>query len=149
MKKLPMISRILFSSLISIAISNPTFAATDAEPLALRQIMQDLGKNIQAIADAISHEDWTQVAQAASAIADHPKPPLLEKTRILTFVGRDIGQFKEYDTKTHDAAQALSQLATNKDGKAIIDSFNSLQNTCLTCHQTFRQSFVNHFYSQK
>ena len=149
MKNAPMISRILFGSMISIMINNSSFAATDTEPLVLREIMQNLGKNMQVIADSIAREDWQQVEQAANDVANHPKPPLFEKTRILTFIGRDIGKFKNFDIKTHDLAQELSQLAKNKDGKAIIKSFSDLQNSCLNCHQIFRQDFIKHFYPQK
>ena len=36
--------------------------ATRVEPLALRKIMQELGRNMQAITDAISREEWVQVS---------------------------------------------------------------------------------------
>ncbi|KLV39373.1 MULTISPECIES: hypothetical protein [Enterobacteriaceae] len=39
--------------------------ATQVEPLALRKIMQELGRNMQAITGAISQEEWVQVVQLA------------------------------------------------------------------------------------
>jgi len=123
--------------------------AAKAKPLALRTIMQDLGKNMQAATDGISREDWEVVAKAAAAIADHPRPPLGEKMRILGFVGSDAGRFKAYDEKTHQAARGLAQAANQKDGQAVIAAFATLQTGCLTCHQTFRRPFVEHFYGQR
>lgn len=118
-------------------------------PLALRKIMQDMGKNMQAITDGISREDWDMVARVAPLIADHPQPPLTEKMRILSFVGSDAGKFRSYDEKTHQAAQALEQAAVRSDGKAVISSFATLQNSCLACHQSFRKPFLEHFYVQR
>jgi cytochrome c556 len=119
-----------------------------AKPLALRKIMQDLGKNMQGITDGISREDWEMVGRLAPLVADHPQPPLVEKVRILSFIGADTGKFKGHDEKTHQAAQALEQAAVRSDGQAVIASFATLQNSCLACHQNFRKSFVEHFYGQ-
>lgn len=123
--------------------------AGKAKPLALRKIMQDIGKNMQVITDGISREDWELVAKIAPLVADHPQPPLGEKMRILRFVGTDAGKFKGYDEKTHQAAQALGQAATREDGPAVISAFAKLQNNCLACHQGFRESFLEHFYDKR
>lgn len=123
--------------------------AGKAKPLALRKIMQDMGKNMQVITDGISREDWELVAKIAPLVADHPQPPLGEKMRILSFVGTDAGKFKGYDEKTHQAAQALGQAATREDGPAVISAFAKLQNSCLACHQGFRKPFLEHFYDKR
>ncbi|MHB1236836.1 MAG: cytochrome c [Gallionella sp.] len=119
-----------------------------AKPLALRKIMQDMGKNMQVITDGISREDWGLVAKVAPLIADHPQPPLVEKMRILSFAGADAGKFKSHDEKTHQAARVLQQAAVRSDGQAVISSFAMLQNNCLACHQSFRKPFLEHFYGQ-
>ncbi len=120
-----------------------------AKPLALRKIMQDMGKNMQVITDGISREDWEMVAKVAPLIADHPQPPMAEKMRILSFIGSDAGKFKSHDEKTHQAAQALGQAAVRGDGPSVISSFATLQNSCLACHQSFRKPLVEHFYGQR
>ncbi len=121
--------------------------ANTTEPLALRKIMSDLGKNMQTITDGISREDWKLVKKAASQIADHPQPPFVESIQILSFVGSNVSLFKDHDNKTHNAAIALGKAATEKDGYKVITAFSILQNTCLTCHQNFRKSFQEHFYN--
>lgn len=118
-------------------------------PLELQKIMKELGRNMQAVTDGISREDWALVEKTAPLIADHPQPPLLEKTRIIGFVGSDMGKFKGYDQKTHEAAHALGQAARNRDGAAVIAAFQTLQTGCYNCHREFRKPFVEHFYGAR
>jgi len=132
-----------------LASTGPQVWADDAgkgTPLALRKIMQDMGKNMQLITDGISREDWEKVAKVAPLLADHPQPPLTEKMRILSFAGSDVGKFKSHDKKTYHAAQELEQAALRGDGQSVISSFATLQNSCLACHQRFRKRFLEHFY---
>ncbi|MBU2571030.1 MAG: cytochrome c [Gammaproteobacteria bacterium] len=124
-------------------------ADADAKPLELHRIMQEIGKNMQTITDAISREDWALVAKIAPQIAEHPEPPVIEKMRILTFIGTDMGTFESHDQRTHQAARALEQIAARNDGQGVITAFANLQSSCLVCHQSFRQSFVEHFYGQR
>jgi cytochrome c556 len=130
----------------SVYAQNDTSQNSEIKPLILRSIMSDLGTNMQAITLAIAREDWSQVTESALLIADHPKPPITEKVRILSFAGKKMRQFKSYDDKTHNAALKLSQIAKEKDGYHIITVFSDLQKTCLGCHQKFRHSFQQHFY---
>jgi len=120
----------------------------ETKPLALRKIMQDLGRNMQSITDGISREDWEKVRIIAPLIADHPQPSLTEKFRILSFFGTDATKFKGYDEKVHQAAQALKQAAARNDGQSVIAAFAELQNGCLACHQNLRKPFLEHFYGQ-
>lgn len=120
--------------------------ATDEEPLELRRIMRDLGRNMQAVTDAISREDWARVAAIAPAIADHPQPSVGEKLRILAFVGSNVPRFREYDGRTHRAANRMADGAARKDGAEVIAAFAEIQAGCLGCHQAFRNTFVEHFY---
>jgi len=120
-----------------------------AEPLALQMIMQEMGRNMQIVTDAISREDWELVAKAAPLIADHPQPPLAEKLRILSFAGTDAGRFKSLDGQTHQAAMELKEAAVEEDGIGAIAKFAALQTGCLACHQSFRKTFREHFYGQQ
>lgn len=123
--------------------------ATEGKPLALRRIMQELGRNMQAITGAISQEDWALVAQIAPRVAAHPEPPLPEKVRILAYLGTDAARFRRFDAQTHEAAHAMQQAAARNDGKAVIQSFARVQESCLGCHQGFRKSFVEHFHEAR
>lgn len=118
----------------------------ETNQLALRKIMQDLGSNMQVITRAIASENWELVATTAPLIANHPRPPVAERMRILNFAGAEVGKFKGYDKQTHEAAKKLGEVALSSDGDAIITAFASLQSTCLACHRHFRKPFREHFY---
>jgi cytochrome c556 len=120
--------------------------ASDEEPLELRKIMRELGKNMQATTDAISREDWARVAAIAPSIAEHPQPPTGEKVRILAFVGSNVPRFRAFDGQTHKAAHRMAEAASRKDGAGVIAAFADVQTGCLGCHQAFRKNFVEHFY---
>uniref|UniRef100_UPI0037DA779A cytochrome C n=1 Tax=Shewanella glacialipiscicola TaxID=614069 RepID=UPI0037DA779A len=123
--------------------------SAQAEPLALRKIMQELGHNMQAITGAISQEEWGLVAKLAPKVAEHPEPPLTEKIRILAYLGTDATKFKNFDAQTHEAAQAMKLAAASSEGKAVLQSFAHVQESCLGCHQAFRKPFVEHFYGAR
>lgn len=132
-----------------LALPGAPALADTAKPLALRGIMQELGQHMQTVALGIAREDWGLVAKTAPLIAKHPQPPFKEKTRILAFVGTDMGRFKRHDHNTHEAAQALGQAAEKQDGRAVITAFQAVQTSCLDCHHEFRKPFVEHFYGAR
>jgi len=119
------------------------------KPLALRTIMQDMGKNMQTMTDGIARSDWKLVEKAAAQVADHPQPPAEEKLRIIAFIGAEMGRFKGYDSEANDHALAAGVAAKAGDGKAVIRAFGQLQTSCLSCHTTFREPFAAHFYGKK
>ena len=120
--------------------------ADPVEPLELQKIMQSMGKNMQLITDGISREDWGLVEKTAPLIANHPQPPIFEKMKIFAYINTDMGAFKSFDEKTHEAAKILGKTAASKDGHAIIADFATLQDTCLMCHERFRKPFRKYFY---
>ena len=107
------------------------------------------GKHMQTIAGAISVEDWALVATTAPLIASHPQTPLAEKARIIRFMGSNMGKFKAYDMETHEAAHEMEHAAHEQNGQQVIAAYHKVQSSCLSCHQTFRASFVEYFYGKK
>ncbi|MBL4608227.1 MAG: cytochrome c [Pseudomonadales bacterium] len=141
-KKAAIASTLILSTTHAIAQSTPE----TNKPLALQKIMRDMGVNMQRIVDGISREDWKVVEENAALIATHPQPPVSEKTRIFAFFSTDMGKFKGFDGKTHEAAAKLSQTAASENPSAVISDFADLQKSCLACHQSFRKPFISHFY---
>ncbi|MFO7553437.1 MAG: cytochrome c [Haliea sp.] len=119
------------------------------KPMALRTIMEKLGRDMQAVTGAISKEDWPLVAELAPGIAKHAEPPMSEKVRILAWLGADAGRFRGLDGQVHDAATTMGEAAKRSDGQAVIAAFSKTQQSCLACHQSFRHSFVEHFYGER
>ena len=132
---------------MSLGLSPVVVADEDGRPHEFHEIMEDLGEHMVGITEGITHEDWIRVADHAQAIADHPRPPMTERVRIMAFAGTDVAKFKEFDNEVHDAAARLADEAAGGDGSAIIASFGRLQNGCLDCHAAFRTSYREHFLS--
>lgn len=124
-------------------------SAEAAKPMALRSVMEKLGRDMQAVTGAISKEEWTLVAELAPKIAKHAEPPLGEKMRILGWLGTDAGKFRGIDGQVQGAASAMGDAARRGDGQAVIAAFSKTQQSCLACHQSFRQSFVEQFYGSR
>ena len=119
-----------------------------AEPLEFQKVMKELGKNMQTVTDGISREDWELVAKTAPLIAKHPQPPTEEKQRIISFMGAQMPKFTSFDMQTHEAAHELEHAANEQNGRGVIDAFQKVQSSCLSCHQAFRAPFVKHFYGK-
>ncbi len=146
--------RQLFTIALSVALATATTglgaqSAEAAKPMALRTVMEKLGRNMQTVTGAISREEWALVAELAPKIAKHAEPPLAEKMRILAWLGTDAGKFRGFDGQVHDAATAMGDAAKRGDGQTVIAAFSKTQQSCLACHQSFRQSFVEQFYGSR
>ncbi len=133
----------LILALAGAAFSSPAQADND-ENLSLRHVMRSLGMEMQQVTDGISRQAWKQVENAANNIADHPKPALAERQRVMAFLGTDATLFKQLDKTTHQTARRLKNAAAKHNGKAVIDIFATLQHRCLACHQRFRQPLQTH-----
>lgn len=136
---------------VVLAVLHGPVQAQESSPtqaMALRGIMQQLGTDMQAVTGAISHEDWKTVAEIAPRIAHHPEPPIMEKVRILAWLNVDAPQFRGFDGKVEEAATAMGEAAKKGDGSAVIADFSRIQQSCLACHQGYRQKFIDHFYGQ-
>lgn len=148
-KTLPTFVVSLFVMLTASAVTFGAQAVEPEKPTALRKIMEQLGRDMQAVTGAISMEDWARVAELAPKIARHAEPPLSEKMRILTWLGTDAGKFRSFDGQTHETASAMGEAAERGDGQAVITAFAKVQQSCLDCHQDFRKPFLEHFHEQR
>ncbi len=139
----------LCAALLTLAWLPSTGAEEVAKPMALKGVMKQLGKDMQAVTAAISLEEWSRVAELAPRIADHDQPPAMEKMRILAWLGTDAGKFRGFDGQVHDAAASMGDAAARSDGQAVIAAFAKLQQSCLDCHQNYRTTFIDHFYEKR
>jgi cytochrome c556 len=126
-----------------------TSDAQAASHVVLHEIMEDLGRNMQAITDGISREEWSLVEKNTAQIVDQPQPPLNEKVRLLGFMGTQMWKFKAYEGEKVDAALALGKAAKAKDGPRVILAFKKLQTSCYNCHSEFRKPLVEYFSGSK
>ncbi len=134
------------SAILSLAFAGPLAASEDGGVHGFHETMEALGEHSQRIVSAINHEDWEWVVREAEAIAEHPRPPMAERRRIMAFAGERKAEFQEYDHEAHAAAAELADIAAEGDGREVINAFARLQTTCLDCHSNFRDDFRQHFY---
>lgn len=141
--------RIIFSTILAIFASNINAETpTKEKTTSLHVIMEKLGHDMEAVTAAISKEDWDQVAELATKIANHEEPEKSEKVEILTWLGNDAGKFRGFDLEVTEAATAMSEAAKEGDGLRVIETFSKTQQSCFACHQMFRKPFVEHFYKE-
>jgi cytochrome c556 len=148
-KSLSVTAAVAFIVLAGSATAESERSIEVVKPMALRDVMNRLGQDMQATTGAISKENWTQVAALAPKIANHAEPPMVEKARILLWLGTDAGKFRGFDEQVHKAAAAMGDAAERGDGQAVITAFAEVQQGCLGCHQSFRRPFVDHFYGSR
>ena len=134
---------------VNVATPARAQAAQPEQPMALRGVMERLGRDMQAVTGAISKEDWALVAELAPRIAQHEQPPAAEKVRILGWLGSDAARFRSLDGEVEHAAMALGEAARRGDGPAVIAAFGKIQHSCLACHQSYRKAFVEQFYGRR
>jgi len=153
-------SRNLFigSVLLSLMAAYPVLSDVDTpvspvvepdKPLKLRGIMQEMGRNMGLIKDAVSAEAWDQVAENAVLVRDHPKPPMSEGFRIMAFAGSDISRFRGFDKQNKKLANQLAQIAGQGGADDVLTAFSDLKENCQRCHQTFRKPLQRHFYGEE
>ena len=121
------------------ALAQTPVPPADSPTPVLRQIMVDLGRQMQSVSAALSQEDWATIAALAPRIGKHPEPPPAEKVRILTALGANAGRFREADQRSHQAAEAMGAAAARGDGEAVIAAYAQVHSACLACHQAFRR----------
>ncbi len=141
MKKIALISA-LFISLLSLT-------GQAQAGLRLRFIMDAIETNMEAIVRSISTGDFKAIEARAREIADHEKPPMEERQKIMSFLKGDAKGFKEADGIVHHRAAKLSELAKKKDYKGVVDTYGLLLGGCVKCHNQYRSRIVKEFYGEK
>lgn len=136
------------AALVAVVVLADARAAEKEKAMGLRLVMQELGRDMQAVTGAISREDWVMVAKLAPGIGRHAQPPAMEKMRIIKWVGKDAGQFRALDARVGQAADDMAAAASRGDGAETIRAFADVQQACLACHTQFRKPFVKHFYQR-
>lgn len=112
--------------------------AAGAEESSLREVMRGLGGQMGRLGTAIMAGDLPAQAQAASAIAGHPKPAAAEMHRIEQRLGDAMEQFEAADEAVHAAAAALAQAANRRDNAQAVRQYHRLIDGCVACHDSFR-----------
>lgn len=128
----------------ALAFSAPSLVFAD--DLEIRGIMKGLGTRTEEVVRGINTGDFDLIEKSALKIADHDKPSMIERLKILGFLGTKAGDFKSGDEVVHGAASKLAEAAKKKDTEAVIQSFGELMKGCNSCHSKYRGQIVERFY---
>jgi len=135
---------VLITAIIAVAAS-VAFAGV-GEPLRLKTIMNDLAGEMETISRGVWLGDFKSIEAAAVKVADHEKPPMPERMKILGFLKGRAGGFKTADAKVHNNAMAMAEAAKREDMKGVLENFSIVIEGCVECHTDYRPVIVEHFY---
>lgn len=128
--------KLIKSSLLIITLVLSAMAANSKTPT-LKSVMQGLGKSMDELNRGLFYEDFKVIEKAAFEVANHPKPktqlPIIIKT-----LNVRMPEFKAFDSKVHDAAMEIVELAKKRDMENILKKHKVIMNNCVACHTQFR-----------
>lgn len=112
--------------------------AAAEEPAEMLDLMRELGQRMDRISDGIWREDYAAIAEAARYIANHPKPPMKQRKKIIGALGTDAPDFRAGDKRVHETALAVVEAAQEKRMAEVAAHFGRLTQSCVDCHANFR-----------
>lgn len=117
---------------------NAKTAEVSAAEGSLKSVMQGLLKETQQLTAAMLNEDFTLIADKAKNIADHPKPSMATRMKIMKAMGPKMAKFKANDDVVHSAAVNIMTNAQQKNIKGVGENYKKMIDGCLSCHSMFK-----------
>jgi len=105
----------------------------------LKEIMQDLRDDLVKISDGLLVDDLELVADGARGIAEHPKIPPDQVTRVAKELGAEMPAFKQLDTQVHDLAIKTRAAAESANRDAAFRRYQEMTASCLACHAAYKE----------
>ena len=139
-KKILIASSILaFTTVINFSLAKETdVSKSSAEEGSLKLVMQGLLADTQNLTAALLREDFASIEKIAQNIAEHPKPSMETRMKLMKAIGTEMAKFKANDSVVHGAAVAMVKNAQNKDIKAVGENFQRMIDGCISCHGEFK-----------
>ena len=128
--------RIAIASLVLALL--PATALGDDE-ISLKEIMQGLLADTVRITDGLLTDNFEQIAEAADAIADHPRIPAEHAQLVAAELGDEMSTFKVIDTLVHDLAMEVGASARSGDRVATVVAYQDMFEACLACHYAYQE----------
>ena len=111
-----------------------------SETLTLRQVMEEMLADYQAIAIAIATDNGELAADAARRIANHrlPRGGMLPYLPLEMINGKDLGVLPAMEEAVEGGAMKLAAAAEKGDMAAAARHFGDVTSGCVACHAHFR-----------
>lgn len=110
----------------------------------LKMIMIDLEADMEAIVRALNYDDFEAVKTHALEIANHQKPPMAQRKKIMAFLGSEMNGFKSSDAFVHDSAVKVAEAADEQNYAKVVESYGILLGGCVACHTKYRSRVLKH-----
>ena len=122
--------------LLKIAIKHSRHSNT----LTMRQAMQEILADYQAVAGAIATDNGELAADAARRIADHrlPRGGMLPYLPLEKINGKDLGVLPAMEDAVEGSARRLAAAAEKGDMVMAAQQFGTMTSGCVACHAHFR-----------
>lgn len=122
--------------LLKIAIKHSRHSST----LTMRQAMQEILADYQAVAGAIATDNGELAADAARRIADHrlPRGGMLPYLPLEKINARDLGVLPAMEDAVEGSARRLAAAADKGDMVMAAQQFGTMTSGCVACHAHFR-----------
>lgn len=122
--------------LLKIAIKHSRHSNT----LTMRQAMQEILADYQAVAAAIATDNGELAADAARRIADHrlPRGGMLPYLSLEKINGKDLGVLPAMEDAVEGSARRLAAAADKGDMVMAAQQFGTMTSGCVACHAHFR-----------
>jgi cytochrome c556 len=104
----------------------------------LKFVMQGLLKDTQELTSAMLNEDFILITAKAKHIADHPKPSMATRNKLMKAMGAEMINFKAYDFVVHNAALEIVKSAQQNNIDGVGENFKKMIGGCLSCHNMFK-----------
>ena len=108
-------------------------------PKNVKEAMQSLSLNMQAVVNAAMLNDYGQIYKLAEKIENHEGPPIKHRLALLAELKLDIANFKSFDDKVRANAIAMKEAAQNQNMKLILKEFGKITEECINCHAIYRE----------
>ena len=104
----------------------------------LKDIMIELGADMERIVRALNYGDFKAIEERAREIAYHDKPQPTEMARVLAFLGDEAKAFKSLDALVHNQGLKVAEAALMRDPIKVVEAYKLLLGGCVVCHEKFR-----------
>lgn len=130
---------ILISCIISLSLLGGISAAQSKQENTFKNLMQGMLIDSLKINKAIFLDDFSTIEISADNIANHPKPAMRIRKKIMMNLGTEMATFKQHDTVVHNIALEISKAAKAKNMPLVTSNYQRLTQGCLSCHSQFKQ----------
>ena len=129
--------KILLGAMGLAVVALPSIAVPDETTL--KAIMVELRRNFVDISDGFLLDDFGKVAEAALAIAEHPRIPPQQVERVADELGAEMPVFKNFDVQVHELSLEVYNAATERDRDAAVSAYQRMVAACFGCHAAYRE----------